>query len=149
MILVFCLAWGVFSCSEPQKGSLSPETRTEMEVLATQNIDLREKYFALSIKIVAIMEEVAAIENDALAIEKVREFISDNGNSLAKVYDQFDNWQKHESDETLIAFITKYNEQPSARRLRQLVPALHNRFRYEPAYVAELEKLVDYISIKR
>ncbi len=148
-ILLFWVTILVWGCAGPQSGSLSPDTRTEMDKLADQNIDMREKYYQLSIQLAQIMEETAAIENDAAAIEKLREFLSDNDVALARLSSQFDNWQKHESDENVITFITQYNEQPSARKMRQLAPRLHQRFAYEKGYVRDLEKLVDFISVRR
>lgn len=137
------------SCAQPQSGALSPDTRTELDKLADRNIDVREKYFQLSIRLAQIMEETAATENDAAAIGKITEFLSDNDVALSRLSSQFDNWAKHETDEVVVGFITDYNEQTSARKLRQLAPRLHQRFRYEQRYVSQLEELVGFISIRR
>lgn len=138
----------MWACSDPQSGSLSPDVRSELDRLADARIDYREKYFDLSERIVQIMNEVASIENDAQAIAKLREYLSDNEGALQRLESQFDGWQKHEDDETVVAFITKYNEQASARRIRMLAPRLHRRFAYDQSYVADLERLVHLISIR-
>ncbi|MEM6346267.1 MAG: hypothetical protein AAF927_20425 [Bacteroidota bacterium] len=147
IIVGICLT--VFSCAGPQSGSLSPDVRSELDKLADSSMDYREKYFDLSSRIVQIMEEVAAIENDAQAIEKLREYMSDNDVALKRLKSQFDGWQKHEDDEAVVAFITRYNEQDSARRIRNLAPRLHKRFAYDKSYVADLETLVHLISLRR
>lgn len=149
IILLITICLSVWSCAGPQSGSLSPDVRTELDKLADSSKDYREKYFDLSARLIQIMEEVAAIENDAQAIAKLREYMSDNDVALARLKSQFDGWQKHEDDETVVAFITKYNEQASARRIRVLAPRLHARFAYDDSYVADLEKLIHLISVRR
>lgn len=147
--IIIGICFSILSCADPQSGSLSPDVRTELDRLADSSMDYREKYFDLSSRIVQIMEEVAAIENDAQSIAKLREYMSDNDVALKRLKSQFDGWQKHEDDETVVGFITQYNEQSSARRIRVLAPRLHARFAYDKTYVADLETLVHLISIRR
>ncbi|MEL6589102.1 MAG: hypothetical protein AAFQ68_03440 [Bacteroidota bacterium] len=149
ILIIFSLAILMWSCAGPQSGSLSPDVRSELDKLADARTDYREKYFDLSERIVQIMNEVASVENDAQAIAKLREYLSDNEGALQRLESQFDGWQKHEDDETVVAFITKYNEQASARRIRVLAPRLHSRFAYDESYVADLERLVHLISIRK
>lgn len=147
IIIGICLS--VWSCGVPQSGSLSPDVRTELDKLGDSSMDYREKYFNLSTKVVQVLDEVAAIENDAQAIAKLREYMSDNDVALKRLKSQFNGWQKHEDDETVVAFITKYNEQASARQIRVLAPRLHSRFAYDKSYVADIETLIHLISVRR
>ncbi|MFK7925533.1 MAG: hypothetical protein AB8H47_26510 [Bacteroidia bacterium] len=147
IIIGICLSF--ISCGGPQSGSLSPDVRTELDKLADSSMDYREKYFNLSSRIVQILDEMAAIENDAQSIAKLREYMSDNDVALKRLKNQFDGWQKHEDHETVVTFITKYNEQSSARQIRVLAPRLHSRFAYDKSYVADIETLVHLISVRQ
>ncbi|MEO0470014.1 MAG: hypothetical protein AAF206_10375 [Bacteroidota bacterium] len=144
--LMVCSLW---ACNDPSKGATSPETRVGLALLADQPIDVREKYFRLSKQIADLLEEAAGKGNDAAAMALIEEFLSDNDLALEALYIQFEGWQKHTSDEELVAFITRLNEQPYTRRIRNLGPRFRARVRYDPNYEAQMDRLLGYMTIYR
>ncbi|GAB4425750.1 MAG: hypothetical protein OHK0039_43520 [Bacteroidia bacterium] len=135
-------------CYNPDKGALSPDSRTELDLYAERFIDVEKKYLKVIEKLAQITEEAAAITQDQLAMEHIRKFASDNQRALDRIGTEFDGWQRYTDERSLILFIQLLNDQPSARKLRVLAPQFRERIRYNAAYLAEYDALLGRFDLR-
>ncbi|RMG60145.1 MAG: hypothetical protein D6722_21255 [Bacteroidetes bacterium] len=150
MALLLLLSSLSFSaCYDPRKGALSPDARTELDTYADRFIDVEIKYLKASELLAQLLDEAAAIPNDAAAMEHIRKFADDNELALEKIGAAFDGWQRHVNDEDLVTFLQLLHEQPSSRKLRVLVPRFRARIAYNAAWRQEFDTLISTFMIRR
>lgn len=136
-------------CYKPQSGSNSPETRTELDELADQNLPMGEKYLELGKVISTLMDETASIGQDAAASAHMEEFLSDNESALRRLGIQLDNWQKNLTEEDRLFFVMELLSQPYSTRLKGLTNGLRGRFSGKEPASTNLRRLTRILEFRR
>jgi predicted small lipoprotein YifL len=148
---LLCLLLTLFACGNPRKGALSPESRTELDQFAEANISIEKKYLKLANKIVDLLDEAAALPDEAAAMELIRKFASDNDMAIQRIAAEFEGWQKHVNHDDQMDFVALLVQQPYGKKLKVLVPAFRNRLkaRDNPGWLAEYDAFVGTLAIHR
>lgn len=136
-------------CYKPQSGSNSPDTRTELDELADQNLPMGEKYLVLGKVVSTLMDETASISQDATAAAHMEEFLSDNESALRRLGIQLDNWQKNLTEEDRLFFVMELLSQPYSTRLKGLTNGLRNRFTGKEPAMTYLKQLIRILEFRR
>lgn len=136
-------------CYVPKSGSNSPETRTELDELADENLPMGEKYLILGKVVSTLLDETASISQDAAAATHMEEFLSDNASALRRLGIQLDNWQKHLTEEERLFFIMELLSQPYSTRLKGLTNGLRNRFAGKEPASSHLRELTYILEFRR
>ena len=137
------------SCYTPKSGSNSPEVRTELDELASESLPMEEKYLVLARVITSLLDETAAMPQDAAAIVHLSEFVSDNESALTMLKIQISNWERNLTEEERMLFLMKLLSQPYATRIKGLSNGLKNRFSSQEAAKSNLGILMSTLEFRR
>ena len=138
----------LMACSNPRKGALDPEVRSELDMLADKDVYVGNKYLRMAEKYALLLEEAAAIEQDEEAMAHLRNFVVDNQVALNLLSGEFDRWQKYIDNEEFMFFVLKLRSKPFSQKLKQLTPAFRRRVSYNQEYVREFDQIMSYIEVR-
>lgn len=143
--LALCLC----ACSLPKSGANSPDVRTELDLLATEPIPVDQKYLELAKVLTIVMDEAAAMPQNAAAADHIADFVADNQAALYMLSVQIDNWEKHLNEEERLFLLMKLLSQPYATRIQGLRNGLRNRFEGQPESREQLNHLLAPLQFRR
>ncbi len=141
--------FSLMACNLPKIGSMSPEVRTELDDLADQPIDMDEKYLGLARIVTGLLDEAAAMPQNAAAGAHLAEFFADNEGALQRLTIQLDNWEKNMTPEERMFFLMKLQAQPYTPRLNTLHNGMKNRLADQPEAANQLELIMRPLQFHR
>lgn len=140
----------LFSCQDPRQGTLSPETRTELDRLADQiHRDTEEKYHFLLGRLADVLQEALNKERDQEMLEHLRKFTRDNELALQTLNQEIDKWYKTLTEEDRNEFLIRMVAEDYNRRLRRLVPRFENRAGNRRSYQQVFDDLFAHVELRR
>ena len=137
------------SCYIPEQGSLSEKNRTELKNFAARSVSIEKKYIKLMQNMVLLLEEVRNIQNDELAMDRMRRFYEDDQYALKQIGREINGWYKFATQEDITNFLVAIREDPASTKLSQLVPATRDRIKYNVGWEKEFNKLVSFLNLER
>jgi len=137
------------ACGGPRGGALSPETRTELDLFSSRDVEIQKKYLFMAEVTAQLLSEAAAQGSDSVAHDMIVKFKEDNRTALHQIAQEFDGWYRYVHHADLMLFLRLLNQQPYAKTLRDIAPAFRRRFSNNRAYLADLEELLGYLEMKR
>ena len=137
-------------CDPPQRNSLSPETRTELDMLAEDNYrETEEKFFVVSEKLSVVLEEALNKPNANATMEHLRKFSSDNQLALELLGKEIDEWQKIMPEEDRMDFMMRMVTRDYIFKLRRLDTQFRQRIGNNSAYLNEFQQLMRTIEFRK
>lgn len=147
--LTMLLMLGIVGCEMPKSGSLSAESRTELELLVDSPRSPEHKFYVLADRLARLLNEAMAIENDEAAMAHLREFATKNDLALQALARDIDDWAKVIPDDERTEMILKLMDRDFSAQLRNKVPAFRRRISYNDRYIAEFDRLFGSVSFWR
>ena len=140
----------VLSCDPPQRNSLSPETRTELDLLAEDNYrETEEKFFIVAEKLAIVLKEAMNKGNANASMEHLRKFASDNQLALDLLKEEIDEWQKIIPEEDRQDFMMRMVTREYIFELQRLDKQFRQRVGNNPTYLTEFEQLMGTIEFRK
>ncbi len=140
----------LIACGNPQKGALSPETRSELDSLyENYRIETEEKYHRLADRMAQLLDEALAKRTDELMMNHLREFHQENEIALHNIEEEIQDWTRNISDDERAGFIMRLNAKPYAETLRKRRKQILRRVRYSKDFQYEYRKLFSILDLSR
>jgi len=96
-----------------------------------------------------LLKEGMDIGDNQMAMDHLRTFYEQHGVALKKISHEFNGWYRFADPQDVTDFFKAINEQPSAKKLKQMVPAFRQRISYNLAWEKEFEILTGYMDLHR
>lgn len=138
-----------FSCKKPQKGTLSVQAQTELEILAERQWETEEKFHKLAEILARVLEEALAKDDDAAMINHLKDFSSLNEDALQQLQAEIDFWFKHVDKEEKNEFLMKFWPKDYAKSLRKSEARFFTRTQQRPEYRKHFDRVTRCIEMRK
>ena len=149
LIFVISLISLLIACRQPQKGTLSVQAQTELEILADRQWETEEKFHKLAEIIARVLEEALAKNDDAAMINHLQEFYSLNEDALRQLQAEIDFWFKYVDKEEKNEFLMRFWPRDYAKSLRQSEAHFFRRTREKPEYQEHFRRITRAIEMRK
>lgn len=138
------------SCVNPQKGALSPEVRSELDLLADDpHKKNSQKYIELSRIMARLLDEASAKPTEAGAIGHIIEFGTENDMALQRLASELDKWQKHMDNEEKMFFVMSLMAEKSTSDLQKKGKAFRRRISGNPEWLVQYDNVMSFLDFIR
>ncbi|MEL6256327.1 MAG: hypothetical protein AAFR87_30265 [Bacteroidota bacterium] len=147
---VLLLSFLLQACKDPKSGALSPETRTELDVLADDPYKPpSQKYIELSRVMAKLLDEASAKPGDAAAVAHIVEFTTENDAALDRLYGELDKWQKHMENEDRMLFVMNLMAEKSTTTLQNRSRSFRRRISGNPDWLRQYDQAMSYLDFRK
>ena len=149
LISIISLILLTLSCKQPQKGTLSVQAQTDLEVLAARQWETEDKFHKLAEIIAGVMEEALAKPDDAAMINHIKEFNSINEDALRQLGAEIDFWFKYVDKEEKNEFLMRFWPKDYAKKLRASEARFYSKTKNKPEYRKHFQQLTRAIEMRK
>ncbi|MEL6671662.1 MAG: hypothetical protein AAFR61_05700 [Bacteroidota bacterium] len=136
-------------CYGPRSGALSFEVRTALDSLAFSQAPVEVKYFGMVDQIYGLVNEAASFTTEEEAIAHIQAFLTNNDIALSTIYNEYDLWQKHLSDDDRMEFVMILLSREKAAKLGALAPRFRRRIDFNQDWAAVFDGLIAYVEMQK
>ncbi len=137
------------ACRQPQKGTLSVASQTELEILAARDWETEDKFQKLAEIIARVLEEALEKKDDAAMINHLKEFNSQNQDVLNQLQAEIDFWFKFVDKEEKNEFLMRFWPKKYAKSLRNSEAKFFRRTKDKPEYRKHFLQLMRPIEMRK